>query len=119
MLADAEFYFLPSFIYENSNQPNYAMHLSYNETQITYTSPAYHRTFGIPLLADYIEQSDVLIIGGHGGDGSFTDYPCDLSNLKTVLVANTEKTKIPPGGAIDSAQAEILKEIPYYEVELD
>ena len=28
VLADAEVSFLPSFMYENSNQPNYAMHLS-------------------------------------------------------------------------------------------
>ena len=71
------------------------------------------------LAAQYIEESDILIIGGHGGDGGYAEYACEVSGIKTVLVANTEKIKIPPSGEIDSAEAEILEEVTYYEIKLD
>ena len=117
-LGRVTLHFLPSATVYSSTQPVYGFYLDGPAKDVTFVSPAYHRSYAHEDAANFLEKSHVLLIGGQGGSGGYVDFAAEMPMLETVVIASSEKAEIPPGGNLSSTDAEFLKDGSYYSFDL-
>lgn len=117
-LGELSLRFLPSATVYSSTQPVFGFYLDGPAKDLTFVSPAYHRSYAHEEAAAFLEKSHVLLIGGQGGDGGYVDFAAEMPLLETVVIASSEKAEIPPGGNLSSTDAEFLQDGSYYPFDL-